>query len=193
LDNLLGPDFLYRYQARDKDKRGIPKLSVSSVVQNRMKKMPGAFRNIFPSERFEKPKHWEKIPVLDRRKRALWESLPWPASIRRLKGTASLDPRNIAVARAWIAGVIVFDITSFDYPGLYKYVGRVSKRLGTFVRCPPKGLIQSFVATSIKRGVPMISLYGPIVSACRRGDALLARSSELKDLFKNPASKAVSE
>jgi hypothetical protein len=117
--------------------------------------------------------------------RELWKVLPTYASIRRFPsesvGEMPLDPRSINVARAWVQGIIAFEITSkVSVPERFVfYFGRVSSTSFNVVRAPSVELIRWLVATHIRGGILVGNLFGPYLSACRRKNSLLRKMTEI--------------
>lgn len=94
----------------------------------------------------------------------LWGSMLLPAPFRRLPEVSSgkLDLRAIRNGRVWLAGLIAFREEDFDQPTLQKYVGRMSRTSLTFVRTPPRWMVQRFISGALSGKIRYVSVFGRI-------------------------------
>jgi len=116
-----------------------------------------------------------KIETASRTK-SLWRKMLLPPSLRRLpeESSGKFSLRDIRTARIWLTGLIAFRIEDFWLPILQYYVGKMSETSITFVRTPPRWVVQRFISAVLRGSVRYINIYGP----ARRGnltDPLLQR------------------
>lgn len=113
-----------------------------------------------------------------KRTNVLWRKMLLPPSLRRLpeETSGTFDLRVIRDARIWLKGLVAFRIEDFWLPTLQFYVGKMTESSLTFVRTPPRWVVQRFISAVLRGQVRYISIYGP----ARRGnlsDPLLQRAS----------------
>lgn len=128
----------------------------------------------------------ERVPNYLARKRETanrtkrpWRKALLPPSLRRLpeeiSGKYSL--RDIRTARVWLTGLIAFRIEDFWLPTLQYYVGKMSLTSATFVRTPPRWVVQRFISAVLRGQVRYLNWFGP-ASGGNLQDPLLQRAAQ---------------